>query len=93
VNFESVVAVSRFDQGRLQEIRLHPTEGGFNGPLSDLGIPRTAPPDVAQRILTRLQGLSKPFGTTIAIEGGVGVIRVSGAAPTTGAAGAGQGRQ
>ena len=93
VNFESVVALSRFDQGRLQEVRLHPMEGGFNGPLSDLGIPRTAPPEVAQRILQRLQGLSKPFGTSIAIENGVGVIRVSGAAPTTAAAGAGQGRQ
>ena len=93
VNFESVLAQSRFDQGRLQEIRLHPMEGGFNGPLSDLGIPRTAPPDVAQRILQRLQALSKPFGTTIAIENGVGVIRVPGAAPTTAAAGAGQGRQ
>jgi poly-gamma-glutamate synthesis protein (capsule biosynthesis protein) len=93
VNFESVVALSRFDQGRLQEIRLHPMEGGFSGPLSDLGIPRTAPPDVAQRILQRLQALSKPFGTTIAIENGVGVIRVAGAAPTTAAAGAGQGRQ
>jgi poly-gamma-glutamate synthesis protein (capsule biosynthesis protein) len=91
VNFETVIAVSRFDQGRLQEVRLHPMEGGFNGPLSDLGIPRTAPPDVGQRILQRLQGLSKPFGTSIAIENGVGVIRVSGAAPTT--AGAGQGRQ
>ena len=31
----------------------------------------------AQRILTRLQKLSAPLGTTIAIEGNIGVIRVA----------------
>jgi poly-gamma-glutamate synthesis protein (capsule biosynthesis protein) len=31
---------------------------------------------VARRILERLQRLSAPYGTTIAIEGGVGVIRL-----------------
>ena len=35
--------------------------------MSQLGIPRTAPPAMAQRILSRVQALSKPFGTTIAI--------------------------
>jgi poly-gamma-glutamate synthesis protein (capsule biosynthesis protein) len=35
----------------------------------------TAPPEIAQRILRRLQKLSEPFGTKIAIEGNVGVIR------------------
>jgi poly-gamma-glutamate synthesis protein (capsule biosynthesis protein) len=85
VNFESMLAVSRYDGGRLVEVRLHPTDGGFGGPMSNLGIPRTAAPAVAQRILQRVQALSKPFGTTMAIEGNVGVIRVSGAAPSTGA--------
>ena len=32
---------------------------------------------VAQRILERLQRLSAPFGTTITIEKGVGVIRLA----------------
>jgi poly-gamma-glutamate synthesis protein (capsule biosynthesis protein) len=75
VNFESVVAVSRYEQNRLVEVRLYPTDGGFMGPIANLGIPRTAKPEVAQRILQRLQGLSKAFGTTIAIENNVGVIR------------------
>jgi capsule synthesis protein PGA_cap len=83
VNFESVVALSRYDKGTLVEVRLHPIEGGFNGPLANLGIPRAAPPEVAQRILQRLRALSKPFGTTIAIEGNVGVIRVPASTPTT----------
>ena len=35
----------------------------------------TAPPEIAQRILHRLQQLSEPLGTTMAIDGNVGVIR------------------
>jgi poly-gamma-glutamate synthesis protein (capsule biosynthesis protein) len=76
VNYESVVAVAKYDKGQLVEVRLYPSDGGFDGPVSMLGIPRTASPAVAQRILTRLQALSKPFGTNIAIENNVGVIRV-----------------
>jgi poly-gamma-glutamate synthesis protein (capsule biosynthesis protein) len=43
----------------------------------------TAPPPIAQRILQRLQKLSEPFGTTIAIEGNVGVIRMAAQRPTS----------
>jgi hypothetical protein len=32
-------------------------------------------PEIAQRILQRLQKLSEPFGTRITVEGNVGVIR------------------
>jgi hypothetical protein len=35
----------------------------------------TAPAEIAQRILLRLQKLSEPLGTRITIEGNVGVIR------------------
>jgi hypothetical protein len=44
--------------------------------LAHRGIPRLASPEGARRILTRLQTLSAPLGTTIAIEGNVGVVRV-----------------
>jgi poly-gamma-glutamate synthesis protein (capsule biosynthesis protein) len=43
----------------------------------------TAPPPIAQQILQRLQKLSDPFGTKIAIEGNVGVVRVAAARPTS----------
>jgi hypothetical protein len=33
-------------------------------------------PEMAARVLEKVQGLSQPFGTKIAIENGVGVIRV-----------------
>jgi poly-gamma-glutamate synthesis protein (capsule biosynthesis protein) len=42
----------------------------------------TATGATAQRILTRLQKISEPFGTKIAIEGDIGIIRM---APVQGA--------
>lgn len=82
INFESVIALSRYDRGKLVEVRLLPTDGRFDGPIVDLGIPRSSPPEIAQRILSRLQTLSKPFGTAMTIEGNVGVIRVAQATST-----------
>ena len=77
INYESAVAVSRFDKGQLQEIRIYPVWGRQDGPLSRRGLPMPAPPQIAQRILARLQKLSEPFGTKIAIEGNVGIIRLT----------------
>jgi poly-gamma-glutamate capsule biosynthesis protein CapA/YwtB (metallophosphatase superfamily) len=85
INYESAVAVSIFDKGQLQEVRLYPMWGRQDGPLSRRGLPMSAPPAIAQRILQRLQKLSSPFGTKIAIEGNVGVIRVGAASTATGA--------
>jgi len=84
INYDSVLTLTKFDKGRLQEIRLYPIVGGVEGPISRRGVPRMAPPDAAKRILTKLQALSKPFGTTVAIEGNVGVIKI-GAATTSNA--------
>ncbi|MDA1371652.1 MAG: CapA family protein [Proteobacteria bacterium] len=75
-SLESLVAISHYKDGELAEVRLYPTELGANGPDSRLGIPRLAPPEIAQRILERMQRLSREFGTTIDIQGNVGVIRV-----------------
>jgi len=76
INFESLVTETKYDKGQLVEVRLYPTSGGWDGPISQLGMPKTAPPAMAQKILARVQELSKPFGTTISIENNVGVIRV-----------------
>lgn len=48
----------------------------------------TPPPDMARRVLEKVQWISKRFGTNIAIENGVGVIRMS--AQTTTSQGAKQ---
>lgn len=74
--YESIVAVSRFSGDRLVEVRLHPVELRYESErMAHRGIPETAPPEVGRRILERLQELSAPLGTRMAIEGSVGVIR------------------
>ena len=76
VKFESIIAISEFADGELQEVRIHPVETRYDETkLALRGIPRIAPPDVAQRILRRLQTLSEPLGTTIRIQGDIGIIR------------------
>jgi len=73
--YQSVVATSRFEKGRVAEIRLHPIDLSYTARGADRGVPKLASPDLAKTILDRLQRLSQPFGTRIAIEQGVGVIR------------------
>ena len=75
VKYESVVAVSQFSDGKLSEVRLHPIELTYDVRMAQRGLPRMASPEAARRILTRLQELSEPLGTTIVIEGEVGFIR------------------
>ena len=75
LKYESIVAISQFDRGQLSQIRLHPIEITDNVRMAHRGIPYLAKPETAQRILTRLQKLSAPFGTTISIEQNIGVIR------------------
>jgi poly-gamma-glutamate synthesis protein (capsule biosynthesis protein) len=76
IKYESVIAISRFEKGELAEVRLHPVQLTDDGVrMAHRGVPRLASADTAQRILKRLQKLSAPYGTTIAIEGNIGVIR------------------
>jgi poly-gamma-glutamate synthesis protein (capsule biosynthesis protein) len=73
--YQSIVATTRFEKGQLAEIRLHPVDLNYTARGADRGVPRLAAPEVARAILERLQRLSKPFGTQIAIEQSTGVIR------------------
>ena len=74
---EAVLATSHFDQGRLTEVRLFPADlGGARRPISQMGIPLTPEPALARDILARFAEYSRPFGTRIAIEDGVGVVRM-----------------
>ena len=75
--YESVVTVSHYRDGKLTGIELHPIELGFDGPLGQRGVPMMAQPEMEQKILKRLQRLSEPFGTTIAVQGNIGVIKIS----------------
>jgi len=81
---ESLLTESRYENGRLTEVRIHPVDLGQDGsrPFSRLGLPMIAAPDMSRRVLEKLQRLSKPFGTSITIENGIGVIRLP-AGPAT----------
>lgn len=74
--FQSVVAVSKYEGGQVSEIRLYPVDLGYGLKLTESGIPRVPQPEVAQRILKRLQKISEPYATKIAIEDNIGIIRV-----------------
>jgi poly-gamma-glutamate capsule biosynthesis protein CapA/YwtB (metallophosphatase superfamily) len=76
---EVLLTTSHYEGGKLTEVRLYPADLGIEGTrtVSKAGVPMTPSPAQAQRILKLLQDLSKPFGTTIAIENNVGVIRVA----------------
>jgi hypothetical protein len=78
--FESVITESRFDHGRVSEIRLYPIFLGYGMKLTESGIPRVASPERGMQILQRLQTLSQRYGTKVEIENNdewhhVGVIR------------------
>lgn len=75
VKYESVVALSEYRDGLLAEVRLYPVELGYASPrMAHRGVPRMADRVTVQRILTRLQSLSAPYGTVITIQGNVGII-------------------
>jgi len=75
--YESVIAVSRYVGGNVAEIRLYPIDLGVSIQGAAKGVPGLADAVVGRRILERMQRLSEPLGTRIAIENGVGVIRVA----------------
>jgi hypothetical protein len=77
VFYQSVVATARYEQGQIAEIRLYPVDLGYTARDANKGVPRLASSAVARTILERVQKLSQPYGTTIAIEQNVGVIRPS----------------
>jgi hypothetical protein len=79
INLTAYVASTKYENGKLREIRIYPLDLGTDQnktPWSRSSIPQTPSPEVARRILTDLQKWSAPFGTKIAIENNIGIIRV-----------------
>ena len=73
--YESVVPVVTFEGSEAVEIVFHPIELGWKAPRSQRGTPRIAPEELGRRIIEHLAELSRPFGTEIVYEDGVGVWR------------------
>jgi poly-gamma-glutamate capsule biosynthesis protein CapA/YwtB (metallophosphatase superfamily) len=77
--YDSAIAVSEFQHGRLAVIRLYPfVQNEEDDRLK--GTPKLPTHEEAQRILMRIRDASAQFGTDVRIEGDVGVVRVIAAA-------------
>lgn len=76
IYWESVVVSCEYADGGLRSLRLHPIDLGWKQPRARRGRPVLAGTEVGQQVLERMQRLSKPFGTVMSIEDGVGVVRL-----------------
>ena len=76
-NLESLLSWSHYENGKLVEVRIYPVDlGQTPRPTSEIGIPKRPSPAVAKKILDEVIEYSKPFGTKIVVENGVGIIRI-----------------
>lgn len=75
--YASVIGGVAFEGGRLTRIELHPVTLGYTLPRSQRGHPELASPEDGLRILHDIRALSEPFGTTIDMENGVGIVRLT----------------
>jgi len=73
---ESFYTQLEYEEGKLKKIIIRPIEFGYGVPISQHGMPRVPKPDVADRILKRVQRLCEPFGTEVVIEDELGYIRL-----------------
>ena len=74
--WESVIAVPSWRGKKLVEIKLYPISLGFGKPRTVRGRPLFADRDLSLKIIEDLKRLSKPLGTKIDFQEGVGVIRL-----------------
>jgi poly-gamma-glutamate capsule biosynthesis protein CapA/YwtB (metallophosphatase superfamily) len=74
--WEAVVAVPRFEGRALRELALHPITLGFGQGRTVRGRPMLAEGELAGKILSDVERLSRPFGTTITTRDGVGHVHI-----------------
>ncbi|HET9209683.1 MAG TPA: CapA family protein [Thermoanaerobaculia bacterium] len=72
--WRSFVPRITYEDGKVVEIEVHPVSLGFGQPLYERGFPVLARDDEAREILLDLAERSKPYGTTLRIEEGVGRV-------------------
>ena len=75
-NYESAVAVTEFKGGKPSVVRVYPLVIMTDRPAV-FSVPALATGKDAQRILEVIRKDSEPFGTTMRIENGVGVIEIA----------------
>jgi poly-gamma-glutamate synthesis protein (capsule biosynthesis protein) len=74
--WENFVAVCHFKDQRFSEARLYPIDQGHGRPRGQRGRPLLANGPVGERVLTRLQRLSRLYGTDVEIKDGIGIVTV-----------------
>jgi len=75
--YDGVVGVTEYDaEGKAAVLKLYPLDLGNTYDRARRGMPYFADEENARRILTNLQTYSAPFGTTIEIDGSVGIIHL-----------------
>ena len=74
--WENIVARCHFREKKLAEVRLYPIDQGHGRPRGQRGRPLLAEGEVGNRVLQRVQRLSRLHGTEVEIRGGVGLVRL-----------------
>lgn len=76
-NMTALLTSSRYDGGKLVEVRLYPVYlGDIDRVGSQYGTPKKPSKKDAQEILKNIVEYSRPFGTDISIHNGVGIIKI-----------------
>ena len=77
--WQSIIAIPRFVDHRVVEIRLYPIVLGFKKPRPDRGWPMLATTEVGKKIIDDITKFSAPFGTSVQFEDGIGVVALGSA--------------
>jgi poly-gamma-glutamate capsule biosynthesis protein CapA/YwtB (metallophosphatase superfamily) len=72
--WDSIAAVTKWDGSTFVEAELHPITLGYQAPRSARGRPKLASGADAARILEMMVTRSKPFGATVTVRNGVGIV-------------------
>lgn len=75
--WESVIAQPSFVGGELKEVVLYPVDLGYQTSRTQRGRSMLADPVLGKKIIDRLASLSKPFGTEITFDNGVGHVKIN----------------
>ncbi len=74
--WESVVAMPAWKDGELISLELHPISLGFGKKPSIRGRPMFADVETGKKIIQDLIERSRPYGTSIIYENGIGVVKI-----------------
>jgi poly-gamma-glutamate synthesis protein (capsule biosynthesis protein) len=72
----SILPYMEFEHGSLSELKLYPIELGQDKPRSQRGRPMMTEGALADKILNMIKKLSKPYGTKIRNEEGIGIVSI-----------------